>query len=144
MAYVMIAVPAELVPAVTEFIQQQDGTRKRAAVPESDEDGLLYGWTEDLLRRAYGESGEPMKKLLVFLAESPESEFNSDEIAQGIGVTDWNSVAGMLGAFGRRVSNRYGRARPPWVERRDDLQGGKWVKRMPADVASIILDEANE
>ena len=139
--YVLIAVPTQLVPAVTEFIGRQSSgswpsIREAAVARVIERDGeVINGWDRSLIERAYNESANPMRSLLRFLATHADREVSADEIAEGIGVKDWNSVAGMLGAFGRRSSNRYGREHFPWEVRWDD---GKTRSKMPGSVAVII------
>jgi hypothetical protein len=107
--YTFIAVPNELVTRVIEFVAAQAAPRRaepREAAPVDD----LLGWTKPLLQRAYLESGDPMGELLDFLASRPDQEVTSDEIATEINAAHgWNTVAGMLGAFIRRCTGRYGR-----------------------------------
>jgi len=49
----------------------------------------------------------------------------------------WNSVAGMLGAYGNRVKNRYKRSTFPFGSRWDYGQGTK-IHWMTPEVAEII------
>jgi hypothetical protein len=139
--YVLIAVPTQLVPAVTEFIGRQSSgggpsVREAAVARVLEKDGdVINGWDQSLIERAYNESADPMRSLLRFLAAHADREVSPDEIAEGIGVKDWNSVAGMLGAFGRRSTNRYRREFFPWETRWDD---GKTRIKMPSSVARII------
>jgi hypothetical protein len=136
--YTLVAVPNHLVPQVTEFITQQPAKgAPDGSGPAGEQPGtLVRGWSEDLVVRAYKESGDPMRELLRFLAAHADQEVTSVDIAEGIGVKDWNSVAGMLGAFGRRCSNRYGMEHFPWEHRWDEHGRGRM--KMPASVAQVI------
>ena len=134
----MMAVPADLVPAVTAFIE---GRSLKRQAPESIEDeGFVHGWDRATVRRAYRESGDNMRDLLRFLASERGREVTSYELAEALGAKyGWNSVAGMLGAFGRRCSNRYGLDQPMWEVRYD--AEGRVLLRLPGGAAAAI-DEA--
>lgn len=149
MAYVLMAVPAELVPAVTAFLESQDSGRPssgHSAVPGgAAEEGFVHGWNRDLVQRAYRESADQMRRLLRFLADQPNVEVSSYELADAIGAKfGWNTVAGMLGAFGRRSVNRYGRDEPMWEYRFDG--DGRILITMPNGPAEAIQStvEASE
>ena len=51
---------------------------------------------------------------------------------------DWKTVAGTLGAFGRRVASRYGLETLPFERRYDHDAHGK-VHRMSSEMAAQIL-----
>lgn len=137
MAYVMMAIPAELVPAVTEFIE---GRRGDVAVgSDARGDSPLHGWDRDTVKRAYRESGDPMRRVLDFLARHPDREVSSYELADAIEARyGWNTVAGMLGAFGRRSTNRYGRRLPMWQVRHDE--DGRVLLTMPKAAAEAVKE----
>ena len=117
---------------------------ERAGAPSSGtaKAPLLHGWTEDTLREHYRDSSEKMRAFLVFLAEHADEEVTSHAAAQVVGYPDWNSIAGMLGAAGRRAKNHFGREHGPWNQRwaSDDQARLK----MPREVAEIVLDEAQK
>jgi hypothetical protein len=140
MPYVMVAIPAELLPEVTELVE-----RRRADLGDGTADSggfLLHGWDEPTIRRAYRESGDNMRKILRFLAQNAGREVDADEIASAIGARfGWNSVAGMLGAFGRRSANRYGKHLPMWEQRYDD-RDRVWML-MPESIAAAIKKAEN-
>jgi hypothetical protein len=78
-----------------------------------------------------------MRKVLSFLAQNAGREVNADEIATAIGARfGWNSIAGMLGAFGRRSANRYRKPKPMWEYRYDNQ--GRALLLMPENVARVI------
>lgn len=138
MRYVMMAVPADLVSAVTEFIEGRGD-----APVGSDENGgerdFVHGWSRDTVRRSYRESGDNMRVLLDFLADRPGQEVSSYDLADAIGARyGWNSVAGMLGAFGRRSANRYGRTEPMWEVRYDE--DGRVLLTLPVGAARAIRE----
>jgi hypothetical protein len=66
-------------------------------------------WSPKVLRRMYDESPPAMVRILDYLAENPDREVPSEEITEAIEPgSSSNRLAGTLGAFGRRVGNRYG------------------------------------
>lgn len=149
MAYVLMAVPAELVPAVTAFLEDQSSGRlssdHSAGRGGEEEEGFVHGWNRDLVQRAYRESADQMRRLLRFLADQPNVEVSSYELADAIEARfGWNTVAGMLGAFGRRSVNRYGRDEPMWEYRFDG--DGRILITMPNGPAEAIKSavEASE
>ena len=153
MPYVMMAVPAELVPQIAELVAQYTGetlvsdgapsptpTKPEAPAQESP---LIDGWTPQLLRRAYSESSDAMRGIFEYLAEQAGQEVTSSDIAENVdGMKDWNSVAGALGAFGRRSANRYGQTTQPWAWRYD--AENRVLMKMPAAVADVLKQVAAE
>ncbi len=137
MQYVLMAIPAELVPAVAALVAECDAEeRPFPSQAESAERPMINGWTESLVKRAYQESADPMRRVLLFLAKHGGREVTSEEIADAIDAErGWNTVAGMLGAFGRRSTNRYGRKHPMWDVRQGET--GTLFK-MPPAVADAI------
>lgn len=138
MGYVMMAIPAELVPAVVELVEGQDRAFPGLSVAiAASEDGFVYGWDANAVRRAYKESADKMRAILRFLASRPDQEVSTEEIAEAIDAKfGWNTVAGMLGAFGRRCANRYGKPKPMWEYRYDDR--GRTLITMPGKAAETI------
>lgn len=147
MAYVLMAIPVELVPAVSAFLEDQKSGPQATdpLFPAGEEEGFVHGWNRDLVKRAYRESADQMRRLLRFLAGQPNVEVSSYELADAIGARyGWNTVAGMLGAFGRRSVNRYGRDEPMWEYRFDG--DGRILITMPNGPAEAIQSavEASE
>jgi hypothetical protein len=148
--YVLMAIPAEFVPSVAALIAEFDANADLEVQVEAPERGtspdgagsLLNGWTEDLVSRAFKESANPMRRVLLFLADHAGEEVTSIEIADAIDAKyGWNTVAGMLGAFGRRSVNRYKRSAPMW-EWRPGSEG--ILIKMPVAVAAVIKKVAAE
>ena len=137
------------IPDVALLIAEHDapsGAEPNAAPdnlsPHAGSEALINGWTTDLIRQAYKESADPMRKVLLFLADHAGEEVTATKIAEATGAKyGWNTVAGMLGAFGRRSVNRYKRKEPMW-ELRQGPAGG--LLRMPAAVAQVIKTVAAE
>ena len=133
----MVAVPEELAPAVMRFVEGLEDERAQGTGGEGEE-GFVHGWSAETVRRAYRESADRMREILDFLAQNPGREVSSSEIADAIEARyGWNTVAGMLGAFGRRCANRYGRSEPMWEVRYDDRD--RTLVRMPRAAAEAIL-----
>jgi len=141
--FVNIPVPRQYVTQVYGFIASLGGHVGESAgqsassadtVTDADE-----SWTEDLIVRQYRESPPSMKKFQQFLAENAGKDFSSTEIAEAIGAEHgWNSIAGALGAYGRRVKNRYKRSSFPFNQSWDHANG-EMRHGMTPDVAEIIL-----
>jgi hypothetical protein len=143
MGYVLMAIPAELVAPVTEFIESHEPDGLGEAGSGSPPDRLLNGWERSTVRRAYRESGDNMRRLLDFMANSPGREISSYELADSIEARyGWNTVAGMLGAFGRRSANRYGLDQPMWALRYD--ADGRVLLTMPSDTAEALREAQRE
>jgi len=148
MAYVMMAIPAELVPAVTTFLETQEAEYLRAPHRhsrdgEGGERGFVHGWDRATVLRAYRESADHMRNLLDFLAQNPGREISAPELADAIEAKyGWNTVAGMLGAFGRRSLNRYGRSQPMWEYRYDPQ--GRTLITMPEGPAEAIKEAVDK
>jgi hypothetical protein len=147
MAYVMMAIPAEVVPAVTTFLETL-----RSGYPQAPQDqrgdakagerGFVHGWDRSTVQRAYRESADRMRELLEFLAGNPNREVSAPELADAIEAKyGWNTVAGMLGAFGRRSVNRYGHPEPMWEYRYDPQ--GRILLTMPEGPAEAIKEMVN-
>jgi len=81
-----------------------------------------------------------MKRFQKFLADHPDEEFSTRDLADALDAErGWNTVAGALGAYGRRVKNRYKRSTFPFKSRWD-YEKDQAFHRMPAEVANIIRD----
>jgi hypothetical protein len=120
-----------------------DAPNASASSNSDDPEALVNGWTVPLLRRAYDESGDAMRAILQFLADNAGKEVTTYDVADGVeAMKDWNSVAGALGAFGRRCSNRYGMKEQPWSWRFDT--DDRVLMKMPATVAAVIKQVAAE
>jgi hypothetical protein len=140
--FVNIPVPRQYVTQVYGFIAslESDGGESRVDTsPGSDAATMSESWPEDLIIRQYRESPESMKKFQQYLAEHAGQDFSSSQIAEAIGAEyGWNSIAGALGAYGRRVKNRYKRSTFPFKQNWDH-QNGEMRHGMTPEVAEIIL-----
>jgi hypothetical protein len=114
-------------------------------------------WPNDLLRRLVRESPPGMRVIFEALAMNAGEWLTADDLAEALKKrlpehggpskphADWNTVAGTLGAFGRRFKNHYSSQFPHWpFETRNDYQSDRWRYRMQADVARETLAELRE
>jgi hypothetical protein len=92
---------------------------------------------EDLIRRIYNESHEPHRRLLKRLAESPDEWIFASQLAKDLELSGGNkSLAGMLGALGRRSNHRYEGKRAFYSEW--DHLAYETRHMMPTAVAKVI------
>lgn len=144
MEFVSILVPRRYVTQVYGFISSLDNPTAdvRQVRVEIDEAPAPLGkdWPRDLIVRQYVESPPTMKKFQRYLADHPGEDFSSTEIAEAIGAErGWNTIAGALGAYGRRVKNRYKRSKFPFQQEWDH-QNGEMRHSMTNEVAEIIRE----
>lgn len=150
--YVNVPVPSELVVDVYQFIAQRQqalaagghlpAAAETAEVPASK---VLSGPEVDraLVTRMYQESEPPHRRLMRHLAASSGEWIPTKVVAEELGLPKGGrSLAGSLGAFGRRSVHRYS-GRWPFAERRDPGTRQSQL-RMDPDVAKIILEVAKE
>jgi len=98
---------------------------------------------QDLVQRMYSESYEPHKRLLRLLADHPDEWLYSRQIADGLKLEHGSkSLAGMLGAFGRRAKHRYHHLLPwrsEWDPAKEEMRHqmsaevATWVRALPRD-----------
>jgi hypothetical protein len=137
---VNVAVPRRHLARVYGLIAELDGggiaTPAPAAGNGNDE------WTPSRIRRMVQESDTAMRAILTALATHPEEWLTTTNLAAAIGGSaDWNTVAGTLGAFGRRRKSRYGLDTMPYERRRQPGVGK--VLRMPKEIAEHVLEALN-
>jgi hypothetical protein len=97
-AFVYVPVPSARVAEVYELLAVQPDE----AAPRIDSERAR------LLERIYRESDTGFRALLRYLSERPERPIGTRAIAKGLELERGTaSLAGMLGAFGRRSANRY-------------------------------------
>jgi hypothetical protein len=136
--------------AVEEYVPVYVSTRHLsrvyayvAALDEPVEPARVEGdraveWPRELIEKQFRQSPQTIQALQRHLAANPGQEFTTYELAEVMGLEyGWNSVAGALGAYGRRIRNRHGRDSWPFSVRYSyDKQ--KHVYSMTKDVAEII------
>lgn len=149
--FITIPVPRKYVSQVYAFIGSLDSKSSAdeasaAFDPNADPaatDKTRKPWTagdRELIIRQFRESPPSMKKFQLYLAENAGQDFSSTEIAEAIGAEHgWNSIAGALGAYGRRVKNRYKRRSFPFQQEWDH-QHGEMRHSMTPEVAEIIRE----
>ena len=144
---VMVAVPRRHLIAVYELLSRP------AAQPETERGGLqaviqaqqtgafaadavISEWSRALLERAFRESPASIKKVFRYLAEHAGDQVPITDIAQAVGYTR-PQLAGALGAFGRRVKNRYQRTTWPFTAEWDnDVR--MWFYTMQPKEADVV------
>lgn len=143
--YVPFPVPEDRVPDVAVFLYGPS-----AAMPHEPEAQEASAEQEvqisdeqrnELLTRIYVESEPPFRALLLLLADRDDPAapmFYGDILSAH---PDWSasrSVAGAMGAFGRRTVHRYGGYWP--FERDWNHEQWSHFLRMDADVAEFLID----
>jgi len=103
--------------------------------PEAD-----LEWDDALITRCYLESPPPMQAFMMHMATNPDRTFTSKQMASAIDRTG-QQLAGVLGAFGRRVKNRYSMRSWPFDAQWSD-DAGHMFYRMPADVSAVVIAAA--
>lgn len=145
-----VKVPREHLTAVYGFIAQLEGSPKPSSEPSgSNGSAPDFGpWTPEKLRRAYAQSPAPLKAVLMHLAEHPDKVISTETLSQVYGKARGRpatpaNLAGAIGAFGRRVANRYGIKGPKGRSVRPfnswwDAGAGSVVYQMPEHIAEVI------
>lgn len=141
--FVSVPVPANRVQEVYALLAQPPVVLQPPAVRGPGESD----WTEELIRRMYRESGDPMQRMLRILAEADGAEVSTNEIAAALELSKGaSSVAGMAGAIGRRVNSRYGMAGLPWTTRwryvdpDDETKGTETLIALPKWACGVIRE----
>ena len=144
---VEILVPRHLVVGVYQFISSQSHLGASLVNPRSAQDStaLPEDWSASLIRRMYTESQKNMRAILDLLANRAGEIVRADELidalskSRGDNATS-STLGGTLGAFGRRVKNRYGQESWPF-EAHWDSDASQVLYRMSPAVAELITDE---
>src|SRR5205809_561223 len=116
---VQILVPRKHLARIYTFVGSLDGAEPSSGgVTEEAIESAEDDWPCELIERQYRESPESMKKFQRWLADHAGEEFTTTEMAEAVQAKrGWNSIAGMLGAYGNRVKNRYKRTTFPFTSR---------------------------
>ena len=139
--YISIPVPRHLVVGVYAWIAAQGGNEERPQARTATRVEET-GWSAPLLVRMVEESPIAMKYILKLLAENAETELPTRELARALihkPEADSLTVAGTLGAFGRRCKNRYQQDKWPFKVRWDEGHQSCFYK-MSRETAAIILN----
>lgn len=136
--FVSVPVPVQHVTAVYELIARLDATGQPSSEAAPSNGSASAALTQPLVERMYRDSEDAHKRLLEYLAERPDEWLDSQSVADGLGLQfGRKSLAGSLGAFGRRADHRYGGLKPfesHWdpeqyfVELRMSREVAAWVK----------------
>jgi hypothetical protein len=117
----------------------EEATRYEQPAAESGDNERATGWTPDLIERQYRESKQFMRRFQKHLAEHPGQQFSTSEMAVVLDAPKGSkSVAGALGAYGRRVTNRYKQS--DWLFKAWWGDAGEVIYSMPEEYAAIIRD----
>jgi hypothetical protein len=95
---VMVPVPANRLQEVYELLAKPSGGTAA---------GGRKPWPPETLTRCYRESSSPMQAFLDALADNGGRLMSGGDLGRAIGYTERNQMAGMLGAAGKRIVNRY-------------------------------------
>lgn len=127
--YVQVPVPQHLVPAVMALITQSAEEAPRSTV-----------WTEKELRKLWNESADNIRGTLIYLASHAGTAISGATIAREVmgKESKGHSIAGMMGAFGRRMKGRH-KGRSPIVAEYDALHQVWQYSIASPEVAQIIL-----
>ncbi|MGH2661967.1 MAG: hypothetical protein ACRDH8_03995 [Actinomycetota bacterium] len=139
---VQVWVPKRHLGAVYQRIAELEGQTE--AAPSGQD-----GWSEELLKRAFEESGESMQAVLRYLADRPEKRVPARDLIAILRKIhkqpggDHTLLAGVIGSFARKVVNWYGLQNSrggavlPFQHRRDKVLKSR-VYIMPKHVARVI------
>jgi hypothetical protein len=130
--FVSVPVPAERVQEVYALLARPPGDLPEPPEPE---------WTDSDIRKMFRESPDTMKTFLLHLARNTGDTFLAGEMATAIG-RQRRQLAGALGAFSRRLSQRYGRKTWPF-DADWNHEAGMVSYSMSESVADVILEEAS-
>jgi hypothetical protein len=154
--YINVPVPEELIPAVMALISEHMGSKVAVpnptppapaapaaeAEPTTEVAATSSNWSEAELQKLWNESWPPMRKVLAKLAENGGKAVTGDELAKVIGkAKKGHSIAGMMGALGRRIKHRH---KGNWP-----FRGGWnpnlycWEYTMPVENAAPLLKFAS-
>jgi hypothetical protein len=142
---VQVLVPRHRVLDVYRLLGEPSVPSPAAQPPQmsnGDNGGLPDDWSASLIRRMYTESPKAMQALLDTLAENTGEVVTANELIDVLSRVcgkKANSAAlgGTLGAFGRRVSNRYKQEEWPF-EAWWDADSRQVHYRMSPAVAAVI------
>lgn len=140
---VTVLVPKQHLAKVYGLIARLDDETVAPPQPQTPSDaGVVDGeWTQMRIRTAVQQSPPAMRDILQALATRPGEWLTTHDLAEAITGNpdaDWKTVAGTLGAFGRRISSRYGLASLPF-EGRYDHSAGCRVHRMTPEIARQVM-----
>jgi hypothetical protein len=148
-----VPVPERFLPLVYEVLAEayrgEAGTEGIPSVPASSppaQGGSAAEWTAEDVALAYRDSSPKQRIALDYLADRPGEEVKSRDLAQAVYPDDdgddaESRIYGVLGAFGSRVKNEYGKDRwffSAYRERSPQGVLGHMVYCMPPEEASWV------
>jgi hypothetical protein len=142
---VQVAVPRELVLDVYRLIAERaEAAPSPSRVDTPDADGLPEDWSASLIRRMYRESARQMTAILDALVDRAGEVVPATDLIEVLSRSrtepaDSSVLGGTLGAFGRRVKNRYGMEQWPFSARWD-ADESQVMYRMSHRVAQLIRE----
>jgi len=137
---VNVAVPRQHLARVYELIAHlelvdQDEQRPYSGPPRNS-------LTRSLVKRMFDESEPAHQKLMLFLADHPDEWLGTREIAEALGLHHGaKSLAGSLGALGRRAGHRYGGLKP--FDSEWSNEAGQSMHRMSQEVSAWVKETAS-
>jgi hypothetical protein len=136
---VSIPVPKRYLMRVYGFIASLESADETSQMhPGLNGDGEPKEWTPELIRRQFLESPDTIRRFEKLLAEHHGTWLSTSSIAETLGAARGaRTIAGALGAYGRRVANRYRMSTWPF-ETRWIHDEGQQSYCMPSEVAQII------
>src|SRR5215213_9722466 len=119
--FVLVPVPRQLVVDVYRFV----GERTRLTVEAqpnvgiNQPAGLPDDWSASDIKRLYSDSAKNMRAILDAMAARPGEKVSSNDLIEVLsrsrgGTVGSSILGGTLGAFGRRVKNRYRKNKWPF------------------------------
>ena len=146
---VSVLVPRKHLSQVYGLIAQLEGAGPSTPTNIDEmpaDNGATDEWTPSRLRTMVEDSGPAMRDLLRAMAARPGEWLTTQDLASALKhkpKADWNTIAGTLGAFGRRVKSRYGLETWPFQVKRDH-EHHCWIYSMSQEVAKKILTLLND
>ena len=116
---VQVMVPRRFLVDVYALIAELESkAESEEDLSDGSEEAENKEWTPELIRRMYVESPPGMMRALNYMMDHPDRWIPAPEVTHAIEPgRDSRRLGGTLGAFGRRVKNRYGMDTWPfWVE----------------------------
>jgi hypothetical protein len=144
MNYVNVPVPEHLVTRVMTVITEEMAPKPTGKLPAKHAPPLTGDWTEAEIRKCWKESDTPMQGVLKLLASCAGSPVPIGDVASASGKNPkGHQVAGMMGAFGRRVKRRYNRSTWPFSANYNAM-ARRWEYTMGIPVATVITTILSE
>jgi hypothetical protein len=145
---VTVSVPRKHLAKVYGFIAslESDEPLMNSREAATNDSAASDEWTPSRIRKMLQQSPPAMKDILRAMATSPNEWLTTQGLAeaiQGNQDADWKTVAGTMGAFGRRLKNRYGLETFPF-EKRYDHDAKSKAYRMSGEVSQLVLQALSE